>query len=145
MRKTLISLGTCKNSLKVKEHLVYYLNREKHQEDDGRETQHNRKMLEPQLFMQFLTQLVMWQVVSDGSMWVHTSTTHNLLHCELFLGKNCVNSYDTNIIRHNNIKRFGARAQLGESPTSVLCGAMTYGSQIVGQACRHNKICMWGL
>lgn len=44
MRKTLISLGTCKNSLKVEEHLVYDLNREKHQEDDGIETQHNRKM-----------------------------------------------------------------------------------------------------
>ena len=57
--------------------------------------------------------------------------------------KNYVNSCGPSIVRYNNIKRFGARAQVGVSPTSVLCGAlMNYGSQIVGQACRHNKIDM---
>ena len=57
-------------------------------------------MLGPQLFTQFVT----WQVVSD---------------------KSCVNSCGLSIVWHNNIKRFGARPQVGVSPTSVLCGAMT--------------------
>ena len=62
---------------------------------------------------------------------------------QVVCGKNCVNSCGPNIVRYYNIKRFGATAQVGVSPTSVLCGVlMNYGSQIVGQACRHNKIDM---
>ena len=83
-------------------------------------------MLGPQLFTQFATR----QVVNGA---------------QVICDKSWVNSCGLSIVWHNNIERFGARAQVGVSPTSVLCGAMSYGNQIVGQACCHNKIGMWGI